>query len=138
LVIILDTNQLIANRTLDTPALDVLQAIANAKGEQLALPTLVVDEFMAKYRHSLEEAIEALQRADRELRELARHPGEYSDLPIPQQVIAEQTTRLLDIFKETLPLAEGTANEALRRELRRQRPASTDWKKASGARNVAI
>ena len=52
-MIILDTNQLWRNKTLDTPVLSILRAVAKATGHRLALPALVIEEFLATYEHEI-------------------------------------------------------------------------------------
>jgi hypothetical protein len=139
MVIILDTNQLVSNRSLDTPAMNLLQAVAKATGHQLAVPGLVVDEFVARYEHSVKDAVDTAERALRAVRDLV--PGakvQVPPLPAPSAAAMDSGQRLREIF-QILPVPVGVASTALRREVVRQLPASTNWERPGfGARDAAI
>jgi hypothetical protein len=138
-VIILDTNQLHRNRTLDTPTLSILAAVARVTDNVLALPAIVIEEFVARYEHDVSEAVDAIGKSFRDYRGLNRtwSPQDPA-LPPAKSVAMEHGTRLRQMF-EILVVTGDIARMALSREILRQRPASIVWKnQGSGARDAAI
>lgn len=138
-MIILDTNELRANQSLDSPTLHLLRAVAETSGHRLALPALVIEEFVAHHRQSVTEAVSQAERAIQRVRELAPTATiQTPAFPRPEVVASEVGQRVRETF-ETLVLDAQDAVVALRRELARERPASTSWDKAgTGARDAAI
>jgi hypothetical protein len=137
-VIILDTNQLRANRTLDTPMLGVLQAVANQTGHRLGLPSLVVDEVVASFRRDLVDKGKALDESVKVLKELDRDWGGAAYmLPDPEESARTLRAKLYARF-EVLPGSPDIAVAALNREIERQLPAYEAGGSGCGARDVAI
>jgi predicted nucleic acid-binding protein len=137
-MIILDTNQLLANRSLDTPALTLVQTIAHMTEQRLAIPDLVAEEFAARRNHTLEERQEKVIAAAKEVRALI--PGWVFTPPGPTGLwVVEVWNKLRGLF-EILPVSANNAREALFREAHRRRPASTSWESdgGRGARDACI
>ena len=138
-MIVLDTNQLQPHLSLTSPTVAILRAIAHQSGERLAVPQIVADEFIAHYQHHVEELLSGIRRNINKLRDLDRASNLTLMGSSPIEAIVTQHRDLLEIIFEVLPLPEGAAETALRRELRREQPASTNWgKPGSGARDVAL
>ena len=139
-MIILDTNQLLSNEGLDTPVLGILLAVANATGHSVALPSVVVEEFIAHYENDVSLIVQTIRKEVDRLRKLMPSWGDLVGLPLPASASGEHGRRLATMF-DILPLPESAAEVALIREARRLRPASTKWDKhkpGSGARDAAI
>jgi predicted nucleic acid-binding protein len=138
LVIILDTNQLFHNMTLDTPTLGVLKAIATQKGHRLGIPALVANEFLAVYERKVASTAESLAKQIKNLQAVdPSWAGSAMIFPDPQASASDHAARLLSIF-EILPVSDHAAAESLRREVLRQLPACEKGGKGIGARDVAI
>ena len=56
-VILLDTNQLLG-KSPDAPVLRMLKKVAEQAGHDLVLPEMVAEEYLAHYRHDVEDAAE--------------------------------------------------------------------------------
>jgi len=134
-LIILDANQLLANKGLRTPAISVLVALAGASGHRLAVPQTAADEYLAEYERDLEklckETTERVERLGRQCPEW----GASFKLKTPDVVQTRmKQERILRALIEVLPLPPGAAEAALLRETLRRLPASS----GQGARDVAI
>ena len=94
---------------------------------------MVLDEVESQFARTAEGAFDVLRRAHRNARGLANIPL-LTDLPVPGDLAREYRRRLFDIASTEAPPAAGAAEEALRREAHRLRPA----REGKGARDVAI
>ena len=75
-VILLDTNQLLG-KSPDAPVLRMLKKVAEEAGHDLVLPEMVAEEYLAHYRHDVEDAAEKARGGIDELRRLVpRWPGD--------------------------------------------------------------
>jgi hypothetical protein len=96
----LDTNQLLG-RSPDAPVLRMLKKVAEQAGHDLVLPEMVAEEYLAHYRHDVEEAARKARDGFESLHRLVpRWPG---DAGILRSVVesAELTRRseLGDLFR---------------------------------------
>lgn len=138
-VIVLDTNVLEGSgfKSLDGPFVGVLLAVARARGENILLPQVVVDEFLAHRLHEAEAAVEAAQAASTKLAKLAPGWAAPSEWPDPDAMITPLINRL-NLKFPSMPHVAGVAEEALQREIHRKAPALRDWGKGGGARDVVV
>jgi len=140
-VILLDTNQLLG-KSPDAPVLRMLKKVAEQAGHDLVLPEMVAEEYLAHYRHEVEDAAEKARGGIDELRRLVpRWPGDTGSLRSVEEG-AEQSRRaqLADLFR-IQPVPGGAWRESVIREAWRRPPAKTSWeqgKPGSGARDVAV
>jgi hypothetical protein len=141
-VIILDTNQLLANRSLQTPGIHLLQAVSQAMGEQLVIPEVVRDEYLAHYEHDLQEACDKAKAAYAEVERLAPEWTRSVTLAFSFVQDALKARRgLLERLFRVEPVSELSLRRAQEREIHRLPPASTHWAKGKpgyGARDAAI
>lgn len=160
-MIILDTNVLQGLKKLDGTTMRLLQGLAKVTGYELALPEIVVEEFLShRTRNRLDKARE-LERAARTLQEVL--PGWWeeedssrvttdairslqvsSTVRSPHRIIeqtrAAEECRLHEVFT-ILKSPRGAAEEALKREVWRIAPARTDdnaKRKGTGARDALV
>jgi len=139
-MIILDTNQLWENRSLDTPALTLLAAVAESRGHRLAVSAMVEDEYLARYGHEMTKLVDELKGKYADLQEMNPEWRGKLNVPLPWKRVGPQKKKLEDIFV-IIPTPQNAAYEALLREAHRRRPASTLWdknKQGSGARDVVV
>lgn len=137
-MILLDSNQLRVEHSLDTPTISILKVLARSTGHRLALPSVAAEEYMAQYEHyvvslldEIDDRLEKLKRVDR--------GGSPAFFTSPLDAIVFQHREWLHLMFEIVPLPEGAAQKALAREMRRLLPASTVWDAPGrGARDVAI
>jgi PIN domain len=137
-MIILDTNQLRSNRTLDTPMLGLLRAIATHTGHVLAIPSLVEQEFLAAFARDVAEVSDEIENAVKKLMTLDREwAGPPLSMPNPDSAAEAIRVRLREIFTilETTP---ESSLKALQREITRQPPAYEGGGSGLGARDAAI
>ncbi|MGJ9422322.1 PIN domain-containing protein [Aeromicrobium sp. CF3.5] len=108
----------------------LLHGLAVVCGHPLALPQLVLDEDLANYRRSIQGYLDAgdtdkvlaavptwVRRAD-----VAR--GLSTDMPNTNTAAQYREEALRKVFWKILPSPEGSSDEAHRREVNRDRPAS--------------
>ena len=140
-MILLDTNQLLG-RSPDAPVLRMLKKVADQAGHDLVLPEMVAEEYLAHYRHDVEEAakkagdgIEALHRL------VPRWPG---DAPLLRSVAESaelaRCAQLGELFR-IHPAPRGAWRESVMREASRRPPAKTSWepgKPGGGARDAVV
>jgi PIN domain-containing protein len=88
-VIVLDTNVLEGPsfKSLEGPLVGVLLAVARARREDILLPQIVVDEFLAHRRHDVDAAIETARAAATKLAKLVPAWAAPSQWPDPESVI---------------------------------------------------
>jgi hypothetical protein len=110
----------------------VLVALARETGQELALPSLVLEEGVSARRREIEDAFSTLEASHKESRKFAAIPP-LPELPVPGELAREYGEELRRTFP-IVPLPDGAAEEALRREAHRERPARS----GAGARDVAI
>jgi PIN domain len=138
-VILLDTNQLLGKPP-GAPLLRMLKKAAEDTCHEVVLPEMVLEEYLAHYRHDVDEAARAARKGIRDLQRLvARWPGN-ADFLRSLEDSAEQglRTEITDMFR-IHPVPAGAWREAMVREARRQPPAKTSWEeRGSGARDVAV
>ena len=140
-MILLDTNQLLG-KSPDAPVLRMLKKVAEEAGHDLVLPEMVAEEYLAHYRHDVEDAAEKARGGIDELRRLVpRWPGDTGSLRSVEEG-AEQSRRaqLADLFR-IHPVPGGAWRESVIREAWRRPPAKTSWepgKPGGGARDVAV
>jgi PIN domain len=140
-VITLDTNQL-RGKGPDGALLHMLQKVAQQTGHELVLPEMVVEEYVAHYRHEVELAVKLVRDGVDELRRLIpRWSGEAAFVRAVEED-AERIRRdeLGKLFR-THPTPSDAWREALVRESSRRPPAKTGWeegKPGGGARDVVI
>jgi hypothetical protein len=138
-VILLDTNQLLGKPP-GAPLLRMLKKAAEDTGHEVVLPEMVLEEYLAHYRHDVGEAAQAARKGIKDLQRLvARWPGNADSLRSLEDS-AEQGRRaeITDMFR-IHPVPAGAWREAMLREARRLPPAKTSWEQpGSGARDVAV
>ena len=138
-MISLDTNQVL-HKTPDGALLRMLHKVAEQTGHDLVLPEMVVEEYLAHYRHDVQVAAKKARDAIDHLRRL--FPSWHGQAPSFRSVdeMAETSRRnqLEEIFR-IHPTPDGTRQEALLREAQRRPPAKTSWENpGSGARDVVV
>ena len=138
-VILLDTNQLLGKPP-GAPLLRMLKKAAEDTGHEVVLPEMVLEEYLAHYRHDVGEAAHAARRGIRDLQRLvARWPGTADSMRSLEDSAEEgRRAEITDMFR-IHPVPAGAWREAMVREARRQPPAKTSWEQlGSGARDVAV
>jgi hypothetical protein len=138
-VISLDTNQVL-HKTPDGAVLRMLHKVAEQTDHDLVLPEMVVEEYLAHYRHDVQVAAKKARDAIDYLRRL--FPSWHGQVPsfgsVDQMAETSRRDQLEKIFR-IHPTPSGTWQEALLREARRHPPAKTSWENpGSGARDVAV
>jgi hypothetical protein len=136
-VIVLDTNQLHAQGIEQHPRIVMLRAVAAMTGHRLAVPAMVEDEYLGKYRRDVEKAVHDVERADNPtrrqhllrlvpwwLRRAGFASGDRGDLALPlvDSAVDERQKLLRSIFQVVEP-PPNAAEEGHAREIRRQPPA---------------
>ena len=138
-VILLDTNQLLGKPP-GAPLLRMLKKAAEDTCHEVVLPEMVLEEYLAHYRHDVGEAAHAARKGIRDLQRLvARWPGNADTLrSLEDSAEQGRRTEITDMFR-IHPVPSGAWREAMVREARRQPPAKTSWEQpGSGARDVAV
>lgn len=140
-MIVLDTNQLREASPPDGALLALLVKLAELRGDRLALPEIVEEEYLAWCEHEVQDALGLLSKT---ARKLSPFFGEDIAGKVPRLRAEDALTVRRQILQETfriLPTPEGSEHDALIREMKRQRPASTSWDNkdgGSGARDAVI
>lgn len=132
MAVYLDTNVLVQRAGLSSLAVSTIAAICREAGLEIVVPSLVADEVESSRLRVLEGALDALVAAHREAARLAPLGG-LPELPNPGE-LAREYRRDLDGRFSTATTPPNAAEEALRRETFRLRPARI----GKGARDVAI
>jgi hypothetical protein len=130
--IVVDTNILPRNSDLSSLEIQVLSALARETGQELALPSLVLEEAVSARRREIEDAFDKLHAAHRLARRFAA-VAPLAELPVPGELAREYGAELGRLFT-IAELPHGAGEESLRREAHRERPARS----GAGARDVAI
>jgi hypothetical protein len=122
--------------------LEILRILAQRTRHELAIPDVVLDEYLAWRRREVTSKVEAAQSAVRGLLRTATwdRRAEWEDLEPPDvDDIVEATGAMLRERFVILDVTGDDAREALRREAARQPPAKIDDKgSGAGARDAAI
>ncbi|MFG2441165.1 PIN domain-containing protein [Streptomyces sp. NPDC048508] len=139
-MIILDTNQLESLKPPNGPVLRILSKLANATGNGLALPEMVMVEHLAHRRNKVNVLQDNLRKAVDAISTEVADARFYKGTVDVDAVIGDYQRRLECAINEVLPTPESAAREALIREAERRAPAETRWdsKPGRGARDVAI
>jgi hypothetical protein len=138
-VILLDTNQLLGKPP-GAPLLRMLKKAAEDTSHEVVLPEMVLEEYLAHYRHEVGEAAQAARKGIRDLQRLVtRWPGNEDPLrSLEDSAELGRRAEITDMFR-IHPVPAGAWREAMVREARRQPPAKTSWEQpGSGARDVAV
>jgi predicted nucleic acid-binding protein len=148
-VIVLDTNQLHAQGIEQHPRILMLRAVAAMTGHRLAVPAMVEDEYLGKYRRDVAKAMHDVERADNPARRrhllrlvpwwLGRERfarGELA-LPLVDSAVDERQKLLRSIFQVVEP-PPNAAEEGHSREIRRQPPAVESGEAGKGGRDTVI
>jgi hypothetical protein len=139
-MIVLDSNQLRQAAPPDGALLSLLRKLGESSGHVLAIPQMVLDEYLGFYEYEVQEALDALHKA---ARKLSRQFEQDISGQVPRLDAAEAVQRrqksIEDVFT-ILPTPDGAEHEALIREIRRLRPATLERGngKGGGARDVVI
>jgi hypothetical protein len=134
-----DTNRLV-DLPLSGTLAGMLRSIADNAGQQLCISTVTFDEYYSGRLRDANAAVENARTAFEKLRRVATTSWKppIISYPNPEMLVDGDLLELSSVF-EVLPLTGDDAIEALRREARRLRPASTDrTKTGSGSRDVGI
>jgi len=119
----------------------MLRLVSEHSGHPLAIPEMVLEEYLSYRKIELKKKIAAARDARQHMLAMPSWPGQVSwngaELPDLDGVVADLETELRARF-QVLPLTSAAAVEALKREARRQAPASTDDDNPGGARDAAI
>jgi hypothetical protein len=138
-VILLDTNQLIGKPP-GAPLLRMLKKAAEDSGHEVVLPEMVLEEYLAHYRHKVEVAATAARGGIVDLQRLVDHWPGNADFMRSLEDSAEDSRRaeITHMFR-IHPVPADAWRKAMVREARRQPPAKTSWEQpGSGARDVAV
>jgi hypothetical protein len=140
-VILLDTNQLLG-KSLDAPVLRMLKKVAEQAGHGLVLPEMVAEEYLAHYRHDVEEAARRAGEGFEALHRLVpRWPGDARLLrSVAESAELGRRSQLGDLFR-IHPAPDGAWRESVMREASRRPPAKTSWeagKPGGGARDAVV
>jgi len=130
--IVIDTNILPRNGDLNSLEIQVLCALSREVSQPLMLPSLVLEEAVSSRRREIEDAFDKLLSAHKAAHRFAAIPP-LAELPIPGELAREYGEELGRLFA-VADLPDRAADEALRREAHRERPARS----GAGARDVAI
>jgi hypothetical protein len=126
-MISLDTNQLF-RKAPSGPLLRMLHKVAQETRHDLVLPEMVVEEYLARYRHHVQVALKEASDAIDKLRHL--FPSWHGQVPSLGSVgeAAEEDRRCqLGQMFQIHPTPNGASYKALVREARRRPPAKTSW-----------
>jgi len=124
-LIVLDSSVIIPRFRLDGPLFDVSFAAAKQDGSIFALPQVVFDEVVNKFREQLAESARMLEKQRRDLSyALDRNIFvEHIDLPAEHEKYKSWlTTRLTELQVEVLPYPDVTHEALTRRALDRRKP----------------
>jgi hypothetical protein len=138
-VISFDTNQ-VRGKSPDGALLRMLRKVAEETGHDLVLSEMVVEEYLAHYRHEIDVAVKKVGDGIDHLRQLVPSlPGQMPSFDsVGEMAESSRRAQLAQIF-QTYRTPDGAWQEALFREARRRPPAKTSWETSgSGARDVAI
>jgi hypothetical protein len=142
-VIVLDTSALRSVAVPHDAVLTMILQLARQAGQRVALPEVVLREYLSHHRRDLISKIKAAQDAVQHLLGAQddwanRETWRFLDYPDVDAAVAAMDHRLRTEF-HTLVLTEAVAKGGLFREIDRKAPASTDLsKKGSGARDATI
>ncbi|MGJ5800448.1 PIN domain-containing protein [Streptomyces europaeiscabiei] len=139
-MIILDTNQLESLKPPNGTVLRILSKLANATGNGLALPEMVMVEHLAHRRNKVVNLQDNLRKAVDAISAEVTDARFYNGTVDVDAVIDDYRSRLEVVIKEVIKTPEAAAREALIREAERRAPAETRWdsKPGRGGRDVAI
>lgn len=120
----------------------MLKKVAEQVGHDLVLPEMVAEEYLAHYRHDVQDAARKAGNGIEELHRLVpRWPGDAGLLrSVAESAELARRTQLEDLFR-IHPAPSGAWREALMREASRRPPAKTSWepgKPGGGARDVVV
>lgn len=124
-------------KALEGPVVGVLLAVARACKQDVLLPQIVADEFLAHRLHEAQTTITAAQAAAKRLARIAPGWARPTQWPDPEAIVSP-VKATLEMKLPSMPRTNGIAEKALRREAYRQAPASRDWDNPGGARDAAV
>ncbi len=136
-MILLDTNALFAIPPRSLVG-TVLRAITEDAGIEIGISSVTYDEYRARRLRDAERLIATARAAHEGLARKAER-WIHDDVRYPEaEEVFLSDVQAVEKMLTLVPLAPEHAVEALRREAYRELPASTDEKKGSGARDVAV
>jgi hypothetical protein len=131
MTIYIDTNVLPRSGTLGAPHIAALQAVAKARGLEIVLPSLALEESVSARSRDALQAFEALASAHKRASRFAEVVLTY--IPSAEDAAVEWRQALVATFR-IADLPPHSALEALQREVHRKPPA----RRGVGGRDAAI